>query len=98
MSLMIAPKNNQYSTLNIQICNHQSLQTFVPSLQLAQISIFLRPCNIWLLKRTYSLLFHISLKGFPFRSPKRCCASLSKQQGTTNPSHVITGACHKRQQ
>ena len=46
----------------------------------------------------YSGFCQISLNDFPFKSPILCCASLSKQQGTTNPSQVITVACHNLQQ
>src|SRR5688572_2912187 len=73
-------------------------QTLVPSEQFAQMSMFFRPPLSCFLNCTYDSSFHISLNDFCFKSPSLCCASLSKQQGTTNPSQVITGSCHKRQQ
>src|SRR5664279_5203496 len=39
---------------------------------------------------------HISLNDSLLRSPITYSASLSKQQGTTFPSHVITGLNHNR--
>ena len=51
----------------------------------------LRLCNICRRNRRYVSLCHTSLKLFSFRSPSVCCASLSKQQGTTSPS--LTDNC-----
>src|SRR5688500_13035157 len=68
-------------------------QTLVLSEQLAQISMFFLPLRIWVLNLVYSPIFQISLNDFSFRLPRRCCASLSKQQGATRPSQVITGSC-----
>src|SRR4026208_2559126 len=82
----------------LQIILSYRSQTFVPSLQLEQMSIFLRPFSILFLKVRYSPFFQISLKDFFFRSPSWCWASLSKQQGATSPSQVITGSCQSRQQ
>src|SRR4051794_11144588 len=73
-------------------------QTLTPSEQLAQMSIFFLLCSTWLLKLRYSLFCHNCLKLCSLRFPSLCWASLSKQQGTTEPSQVITGSCHKRQQ
>src|SRR5882724_1415467 len=73
-------------------------QTLTPSLQLAHISISALPFKIFRRKSRYSGCFQISLKDLFFKSPIRCFASLSKQQGTTSPSQVITGECQSRQQ
>src|SRR5688572_19721538 len=77
---------------------HAFSHTLVPSLQLEHMSIFFLPFKIAVRNFVYSPFFHISLKDLCFRSPSLCRASLSKQQGATNPSHVITGSCQSRQQ
>ena len=72
--------------------------TLVPSLQLVQMSISLRLFSIRLRNDLYKSLCHIWLKVLLCRSPSWCWASLSKQQGTTLPSQVITALCHSFQQ
>src|SRR4026207_2428495 len=46
--------------------------TFVPSLQLEQMSIFFLPFKIAVRNFLYSPFFHISLNDFCFRSPSLC--------------------------
>ena len=52
--------------------------------------------KIWARNASYSGLNQMSLNGCSPTEPV-WCASLSKQQGTTLPSHVITQPCHIRQ-
>src|SRR5690606_14662072 len=72
-------------------------QTFVPSLQFLQISISLRDFNMLCLKLLYCFPVHISRKGIKLVSPSLWLASLSKQQGTTDPLKVTTQLFHMRQ-
>lgn len=100
MPAALSHMTQYFAALPYPILPHfpQSPHTFMPSLQLAQISISDLPFNIFLRKSMYSGCFQISLKDLFFKSPIRCFASLSKQQGTTIPSQVITGECQRRQQ
>ena len=72
--------------------------TFKPSVQFVHIDTdFLSP-NTLLLNFVYSSDFQISLNDLPLVIPNSNSASLSKQQGTTLPSHVITDVRHKAKQ
>src|ERR1035437_1175730 len=55
-------------------------------------------CNTPFLKSFNSFECHISLNVLPFSFPASNVASLSKQQGTTRPSHVITDVRHNAKQ
>src|SRR5665213_1002884 len=78
--------------------NISYFQTDNPSLQLAQMSIFLRLEVISWRNCLYFLFCQISLNDSFFKFPNLWVASLSKQHGTTIPSQVITFACHSFQQ
>jgi hypothetical protein len=54
--------------------------------------------RILFLKFEYSFDDQTFENDFPFRIPISFIASLSKQQGTTLPSHVITEVLHKAKQ
>jgi hypothetical protein len=72
-------------------------QTFVPSVQLVQISISFLERNMADLKPLYAAPCQTFSKESMLTSPNLWVASLSKQQGTTKPSQVITLPRHKRQ-
>ena len=62
--------------------------------QFRQISMFFLSLRILFLNASYSSEVQISLKLFCVTEPSRLAASLSKQQGTTIPSQVITDEDH----
>ncbi len=95
--------NEEYVVNNFQNYNNACVElphphTLHPSVQFVQISIWSRPFRICVRNCWYSLPCQIFRKEWCFRSPSRWVASLSKQQGTTIPSQVITQACQSFQQ
>lgn len=76
--------------------NYQHFTEFNPDVQFLQMSILFLSVKTFFLNESYLLPLQIFLKESVVRSPIKYFASLSKQQGNTLPSQVITGFKYNR--